>query len=104
MPKTEPVSTSSTGGHVDSPPLESLHARVASAEERTLDYWIEAVSVSAAGSMTVKTLQQSFSWRVTKPLRAAKLVYSKARESGIRRTVLMVRERLAQIRQARKRG
>jgi hypothetical protein len=82
----------------------ALARRVAEAEEKTLAYWVEAVVVSSAGSMTVKELQQSVSWRVTRPLRAAKIVSNNVRTSGVRQTVGMVRIRLAQIRQARKRG
>lgn len=83
---------------------DELQLRLREAEERSLEFWVEAIIASAAGSTTVKALQQSFSWRVTKPLRAARLVYTKTRQSGVRRTARMVRERLAQIRQARKRG
>ena len=74
------------------------------AEERTLAYWLEAVVVSAAGSMTVKKLQDSVSWRVTRPLRAVRTVQRKVQETGVRRTFQVVLTRLAQIRQARKRG
>ena len=83
---------------------DDLELRLAEAEERTLAYWLEAVTSSAAGSMTVKALQQTLSWRITRPLRAAKLVSDKVRQAGVRRTAKMVRVRLAQIRQARKRG
>ena len=84
--------------------LAEANSRADAAEQRTLEFWIEAVTASSAGAMTVKALQQTFSWRVTRPLRAAKIVYSKSRQAGIRRTAGMVRVRLAQIRQARRRG
>lgn len=104
MPKTEPERNpgrdllQSNGENVE------LRRRAREAEDRTLDYWIEAVVVSAAGSMTVKKLQSSVSWRVTRPLRAARVIQLKVREAGVRRTFRMVTDRLAQIRQARKRG
>jgi hypothetical protein len=100
----------SANGHVSAVKADGgdhaieLATRVRLAEERTLDYWLEAVMSSTNGSMTVKALQTSVSWRVTKPLRAARLVQTKLREVGVRRTAGMVRVRLAQIRQARKRG
>lgn len=81
-----------------------LLARLNAAEDRTLDYWIDAVASSAAGSLTVKSLQETVSWRVTRPLRVAKIVYTHARRSGLRHTAGMIQERLAQLRQARKRG
>lgn len=104
MPKTEPGAVSETELHDASDQTITLEDRVREAEERTLSYWLEAVALTASGSMTVAKLQQSVSWRVTKPLRAVRLVQRKVRETGIRRTAKMVRVRLAQIRQARKRG
>lgn len=88
----------------DASETELLTRQLREAEERSLDYWIEAVVVSAAGSMTVTKLQNTLSWRITRPLRAVKIVQLKVQEAGVRRTSRMVRERLAQIRQARRRG
>ncbi|HAM27477.1 MAG TPA: hypothetical protein DCP11_12485 [Microbacteriaceae bacterium] len=104
MPKTEPEPHS--GADLSRVPTDTddLVRQLREAQERTLEYWIEAVLASAAGSMTVKKLQNSVSWRVTRPLRAVKIVQLKVREAGVRRTLRMVTERLAQIRQARKRG
>lgn len=104
MPKTEPERN--PGKDLRQPNSENaeLIRRAREAEDRTLEYWIEAVVVSAAGSMTVKKLQSSVSWRVTRPLRAARIVQLKVRETGVRRTFGMVKDRLVQIRQARKRG
>jgi hypothetical protein len=85
-------------------PMLDLAERARRAEELTLDYWLKAVVSSTTGGMTVRALQSSISWRVTKPLRAARLVQRRLRTAGVRRTVEMVRERLAEIRQARKRG
>ena len=102
--KTEPRPNSESEQPPISAGVDELQRRVREAEERTLDYWIEAVVVSAAGSMTVKKLQDSVSWRVTRPLRAARTIQRKVKETGVRRTFRMVLTRLAQIRQARKRG
>jgi hypothetical protein len=87
-----------------SPDRDELAARAAAAEERTLRYWMDAVVSSANGSMTVKAMQQSMSWRVTRPMRAVGMVYYRSREAGVRKTFSMVQRRLAQLRQARKRG
>jgi hypothetical protein len=91
--------------------VESLRARIADleeqlerAEERTLDSWLDAITSSVAGSTTVAALQSSFSWRITRPLRAVKIVYDRARIDGVARTARLVRQRLALIRQARRRG
>ena len=81
-----------------------LRARAAAAEERTLAHWMEAVVSSSNGSMTVKAMQQSLSWRLTRPMRAVAMVYYRAREVGPRKTIAMVQRRLAQLRQAKKRG
>ncbi|CAN5279829.1 hypothetical protein BH09ACT5_BH09ACT5_14280 [soil metagenome] len=83
---------------------EELERRLAEAEQQSLQYWLEAVTSSTAGSLTVKALQETLSWRITRPLRAVKLVTDKVRETGVRRTAKMIRVRLAQIRQARRRG
>jgi hypothetical protein len=104
MPKTEPESNPGTDLRQQNSENAELIRRVREAEDRTLEYWIEAVVVSAAGSMTVKKLQSSVSWRVTRPLRAARIVQLKVRDTGVRRTFGMVMDRLAQLRQARKRG
>ena len=104
MPKIEPEPFSIAEQHDARDQPITLEERVREAEERTLSYWLEAVALTASGSMTVAKLQQSVSWRVTKPLRAVRLVQMKVRETGVRRTAKMVRVRLAQIRQARKRG
>ena len=105
MPKIEP---SPNPELLPSPTIatetDELQRRLRDAEERTLAYWLEAVVVSAAGSMTVKKLQDSVSWRVTRPLRAVRTVQRKVQETGVRRTFQVVLTRLAQIRQARKRG
>jgi hypothetical protein len=91
--------------------VESLRARIAAleelleqAEERTLESWLDAVTSSIAGSTTVAAMQSSLSWRVTRPLRATKIVYDRARTDGVMRTARLVRQRLALIRQARRRG
>jgi hypothetical protein len=105
MPKIEPrPNPESLRPPTIATDADELQRRVRDAEERTLAYWLEAVVVSAAGSMTVKKLQDSVSWRVTRPLRAVRIVQRKVQEAGVRRTFRMVLTRLAQIRQARKRG
>jgi len=81
-----------------------LEARARAAEERTLADWMEAVVSSSNGSMTVKAMQQSMSWRLTRPMRAVATVYYRSREVGPRKTLSMVQRRLAQLRQAKKRG
>jgi hypothetical protein len=100
MPKTQPASDSVA----DASENERLVQRVREAESRSLEFWLEAVTSTSAGSMTVKRLEKSLSWRITKPLRAFRIVQITARQAGLRRTASMVRTRLAQIRQARKRG
>jgi hypothetical protein len=82
----------------------TLRARVSAAEERTLEYWIQAVTASNNGSMTVRAIQSSMSWRVTKPLRMATTVYRRLQEAGPRRTIAAIRAKLAQRREANKRG
>lgn len=104
MPKTQPRLNSEPALLPPISDVDELRRRVREAEERSLEYWIEAVVVSAAGSMTVKKLQDSFSWRVTRPLRAARTIQRKVQETGVRRTFGIVLTRIAQIRQARKRG
>lgn len=103
-PKTGPKRDPGTDLRQSNSENAELVRRAREAEDRTLEYWLEAVVVSAAGSMTVKKLQSSVSWRVTRPLRAARIVQLKIRDTGVRRTFGMVMDRLAQIRQARKRG
>jgi hypothetical protein len=100
MTKTGPEAASGA----ETRQTDILEQRVREAESRTLDYWLEAVTSTSAGSMTVKRLEQSLSWRITKPLRAFRIVQITARRAGLRRTAVMVRTRLAQIRQARERG
>jgi hypothetical protein len=100
MSKTQPE----TAGALDAEAHPDLAQRVREAESRSLEYWLEAVSTTSAGSMTVKRLESSLSWRITKPLRAFRIVQITAQRTGVRRTAAMVRTRLAQIRQARKRG
>ena len=105
MPQTEPrPNLESLRPPANTAEIDELQRRVRDAEDRTLSYWLEAVVLSAAGSMTVKKLQDSVSWRVTRPLRAVRTVQRKVRETGVRRAFHMVLTRLAQIRQARKRG
>jgi hypothetical protein len=94
----------SSGDAGDAGVPAKLARRVIEAENRTFEFWLEAVAQHSAGSMTVKKLQQSMSWRITKPLRAVRVVQLTAREAGLRRTASMVRVRIAQIRQARKRA
>ena len=104
MPKTEPGLTPGDDQRQSRGDASLLEARVREAEERSLDFWLDAVRTTAAGSMTVTKLQQSISWRITKPLRAVRLVQRKVQETGVRRTAAMVKVRVNQIRQARKRG
>lgn len=78
--------------------------RIRMAEERSLGYWTDAVATSAVGSMTVAELQRSLSWRITSPLRAVGTVTRRLRSTGLRRTVGLVRERLALARATRPRG
>jgi hypothetical protein len=92
------------GSGTEAQQIRALEERVRDAEARTLEYWLEAVASTSAGSMTVKRLESSLSWRITKPLRAVRIVQLTARRAGLRRTAVMVRTRLAQIRQARERG
>jgi len=84
--------------------VAELEDRVARAEEHTLEYWLDAVTASIAGSTTVAAMQNSLSWRITRPLRMTKIVYDRARTDGVMRTARLVRERLALLRQARRRG
>ncbi|MHB1173112.1 MAG: hypothetical protein ACYCZY_11610 [Lacisediminihabitans sp.] len=100
----EPEMTSSPAANSEFDDREQLVARIAAAEDRTLDYWMSAVISSAAGSTTVKALQQTLSWRITRPLRAVRIVYGRVSQVGVRKTIAMVRVRLAQLRQAKKRG
>jgi hypothetical protein len=83
---------------------QSLEMRARLAEERTLDAWTQAVAVSAVGSMTVGELQNSLSWRITRPIRLAEIVLDRYRRVGARRTLVAIRERLALQRAARRRG
>ena len=94
-----PASASPTAGE-----LEGLVARADEAERRTLEFWMKAVVSSSSGSMTVRQMQESVSWRITRPLRAVRIVYDRVRQVGVRRTMDTIRERLAQLRQARRRG
>jgi hypothetical protein len=104
MPETEKRPASSPDTPAAEATREELLLRLDEAEARSLDYWLQAVTSSVAGASTVEELKGTLSWRITRPLRAVRIVYGQARRSGVREAVKVVRVRLAQIRQARKRG
>lgn len=85
------------------PSPTDLERRLAAAESHTLDRWIEAVTAGATGSMTVKAMEQTLSWRITRPLRLTLTVAKRVRAAGPRKTFALIRERLAAQRIAKQR-
>ena len=103
MPALEPQSSTSSAPKSAGDDAE-LHARAAAAESLTLEHWMQAVVSGTTGSMTVRAMEQTMSWKVTRPLRAVRIVIGRMQQAGVRKTLILVRTRLREIRQAKKRA
>jgi hypothetical protein len=57
--------------------------------ERTLDRWIIVAKSDASMWVTLRAMQSSFSWRVTKPLRVVRSIQVRAARIGYIRAVSM---------------
>lgn len=73
-------------------------------ESQTLDYWLHAVASTASESSTIREMQSSVSWRVTRPLRIVRSLQVKAARIGYRRALRLAIERSRQFRWDKRRG
>ena len=62
-------------------------------ERRTLDYWMEAVTSTAAGSAFVHQMQNTLSWRITRPIRIVRSLQIRASNIGYARAIRLLVER-----------
>lgn len=57
-------------------------AYVKELETKTLEAWIQAVSLASTSFAEVEIMEKSISWRITSPLRFGKKIAIKIREVG----------------------
>lgn len=74
-------------------------------EQKTLDAWLQAVSVAATSFAEVELMEKSVSWKLTSPLRFGKKIATKFRDvgwdAGLRLAVERVQRKRLETKRAR---
>ena len=77
---------------------DSTEKSIEELSERTLQYWMTAVSTSLVSNSIMHELQNSISWKITKPLRVVRSLQLRAAQIGYRRAARLAVERLKRAR------